>query len=320
MELTEQAPGKTRAQGGNNSSSCPPTQAANLPYGLSVDVEDYFHVEAFADQVSLEMWPNFARRVVDNTRRVLELFSRTNARATFFILGWVAEKEPKLLQEIVNAGHEIGCHSFWHRRLWRMTPEEFREDTRRALNVIQDACGQKVVGYRAPTFSLVRNSLWAVEILAEEGFLYDSSVYPIHHDLYGMPEAPRFPFRWECSSGPALSEIPLTTIRLLGWNFPVGGGGYLRILPMWYTRWALNRVRNREGKGAVLYFHPWELDPGQPRFAGKWRSRFRHYFHLGQMEKRLGELLRNTPTVGLHDFLNAHLARGPLPPYPLKSA
>jgi len=159
-----------------------------------------------------------------------------------------------------------------------------------------------------------------IEILAEVGFVYDSSVFPIHHGLYGIPDAPRFPFLWESSSGPSLSEVLLMAIRLLGWNLPVGGGGYLRILPMWYTRWALSRIRNGEGKRAVLYFHPWEIDPGQPRFEGKWRSRFRHYFHLEKMEKRLGELLCGMQAAGLHDFLKAHLARGPLPPYPLQGS
>ena len=227
----------------------PDRDSANLPDAISVDVEDYFHAEAFADRITPESWQNFPPRVVDNTRRVLDLFSRAGVKATFFILGWVADREPSLVREIVDAGHEVGCHSFWHRRLWRMTPAEFREDTRRALDVIQDACGRKVVGYRAPTFSLVRKSLWAVEILAEEGFVYDSSVFPIHHDLYGMPEAPRFPFCWKLPSGTTLFEIPMTTVRVLGWNFPLGGGGYLRILPMWYTRWGLARIRNREGQG-----------------------------------------------------------------------
>jgi len=295
------------------------TSLATLPDGLSVDVEDYFHVEAFADRISPEAWPGFPRRVVENTRRVLELLSRANARATFFVLGWVAEKEPRLLQEIVHAGHEVGCHSYWHRRLWRMTPAEFREDTRRALSVIQDACGQKVVGYRAPTFSLVRKSLWAIEILAEEGFVYDSSVFPVRHDLYGMPEAPRFPFCWKLPSGTTLFEIPMTTVRVLGWNFPVGGGGYLRILPMWYTRWGLARIRKREKEGAVVYLHPWELDPDQPRLEGRWRSRLRHYLNLRSMEKRLTELLAHATLVPMYDFLQAHLAQGSLPPYSLES-
>ncbi|MBZ5543105.1 MAG: DUF3473 domain-containing protein [Acidobacteriia bacterium] len=298
----------------------PDTSLANLPDGLSVDVEDYFHVEAFADRITPENWQNFPPRVVGNTRRVLDLFGRAGVKGTFFILGWVADREPGLVREIVDAGHEVGCHSYWHRRLWHMTPAEFRADTRRALDVIQDACGRKVVGYRAPTFSLVRKSLWAVEILAEEGFVYDSSVFPIHHDLYGMPEAPRFPFCWKPASGITLFEIPMTTVRILGWNFPLGGGGYLRIMPMCYTRWGLARIRSREGQGAVVYFHPWELDPEQPHLEGRWRSRFRHYINLKSMEDRLSDLLSHAALVPLYDFLQAHLAQGPLPPYSLESA
>jgi polysaccharide deacetylase family protein (PEP-CTERM system associated) len=200
-----------------------------------------------------------------------------------------------------------------------MTPAEFREDTRRALRVIQDACGQKVLSYRAPTFSLVRRSLWAVEILAEEGFVYDSSVYPIRHDLYGMPGAPRTPFRWPHPSGASLFEIPMTTVRIMGWNCPLGGGGYLRILPMWYTRWGLARLRKRERAGAVVYLHPWELDPDQPRLEGRWRSRFRQSCNLKSMEKRLRELLTQASFVPMQEFLQAHLARGSLPSVPIEA-
>src|ERR1051326_1045486 len=167
-----------------------PAASTGLADGLSVDVEDYYHVEAFADRITPAMWPHLPRRVADNTRRVLELLERAGAKATFFVLGWVAEREPGIVREILNAGHELGCHSYLHQRVWRLTPEEFRQDTRRALAVIEDAAGQKVLGYRAPSFSIVPKSLWALDILAQEGFLYDSSVFPIRHDLYGMPDAP----------------------------------------------------------------------------------------------------------------------------------
>jgi polysaccharide deacetylase family protein (PEP-CTERM system associated) len=281
--------------------------------GLSVDVEDYYHVEAFADKIAPSMWPDLPSRVGDNTRRVLDLLDRASAKATFFILGWVAERQPKIVREILSAGHELGCHSYWHRRVFRLTREEFREDTRRALGAIEDAGGQAVPGYRAPTFSIVAKSLWALEILAQEGFIYDSSVFPIRHDLYGMPQAPRFPFRWRCSSEQSIYEIPLTTVRMLGWNFPVGGGGYLRILPMGYTRWALQRIRHHEHKPAVVYFHPWELDPGQPRLQGRWKSLFRHYFNLKRMEPRLAALLSQSRFVPLGEYLRRNLERGPLP-------
>ena len=285
----------------------------SLPNGLSVDVEDYYHVEAFADHIRPEMWSQYPRRVADNTHRVLELFQEFGARATFFVLGCVAEQEPTLVREILSAGNEVGCHSHMHRRVSTMTPKEFREDIRRARGAIEDAGGEKVLGYRAPTFSIAGKSLWAVEILAQEGFMYDSSVFPIRHDLYGMPGAPRFPFRWLCRDGGSLFEIPPLTVRVLGRNLPVAGGGSLRILPMWYTRWALRRIRQREGRPAVVYLHPWELDPEQPRLSGTLKAKLRHYLNLGRMDRRVRELLRTGQFVPLRSFLENHLALGPLP-------
>ncbi len=281
--------------------------------GLSVDVEDYYQVEAFADRITPEMWSSFPSRVASNTRRTLELLENMRVRGTFFVLGWIAERDPGMVREIVSAGHEVGCHSYCHRCVWRMTRNEFREDTRRAKFAIEDATGRKVVGYRAPTFSIVPNSLWAIEVLAQEGFLYDSSVFPVRHDLYGIPGAPRFPFQWVCRDGRTLFEIPPLTVRVLGHNLPTGGGGYLRILPMWYTRWAVRRVRLRDRRPLVVYFHPWELDPEQPRMSGRWRSLFRHYFNLGRMEGRIRELLRLGRFVPLVDLLDSQLAQGPLP-------
>ncbi len=273
------------------------------PNALSVDVEDYFHVEAFADRVRYEDWPSFPSRVVRNTERLLELFARHGARGTFFILGWIAEREPALLRQIAAAGHEIACHSYRHAALWRLTPEEFRADTRRAVRRIEDAVGVPVVGYRAPTFSVVPRTLWALEILAEESFLYDSSVFPVVHDLYGIPEAPRFPFRWELAAGRSLYEIPPMTVRLAGRNLAVAGGGYLRLYPMWFTRWAVRRVQQSERRPVLIYLHPWEVDPAQPRLSGRWKSRLRHYRNLEQMEARLDELLRTGWFVPFREFL-----------------
>ena len=284
---------------------------------LSVDVEDYYQVEAFADRITPEMWSDFPSRVRDNTCRTLELFGNMGSRGTFFVLGWLAERDPRLVREIVSAGHEVGCHSYHHRCVWRMTRDEFREDTRRAKLALEDAGGKRVVGYRAPTFSIVQKSLWAIEILAEEGFLYDSSVFPVRHDLYGIPAAPRFPYQWVCRNGNSLFEIPPLTVRVLGRNLPVGGGGYLRILPMWYTRWAVRRIRQRDGRPLVVYFHPWELDPEQPRMSGKRKSIFRHYFNLGRMQGRIHELLSQGRFVPLMDFLQNQLAQGPLPTHPV---
>jgi polysaccharide deacetylase family protein (PEP-CTERM system associated) len=266
----------------------PNSQIADI---LSVDVEDYFHVEAFAGCVSRDDWERYPSRVRRNTLEVLSLFAEHGARGTFFVLGWVAERDPQLVREIAAAGHELACHSFAHRQVFALTPEEFRADLRRAKAAIEDAAGAKIFGYRAPTFSIVRRSLWALDILAEEGFLYDSSVFPIHHDLYGFPDAPRRAYKHSCAAGGAILEIPMSTVRIAGKNLPVGGGGYLRLLPMSYTRWAMRAVHEREQQPVVVYLHPWEIDPEQPRIAAGWKSRLRHYTGLGEMKGRLKELL-----------------------------
>jgi len=266
-------------------------QNAELCDVMSVDVEDYFHVEAFAEHVSPADWAQFPSRVRRNTLRILELFEEYRCRATFFILGWVAEREPSLVREIAEQGHEVACHSFAHRRVFTLHPEAFREDLRRARAAIENAAGVPVLGYRAPTFSIRRDSLWALEILAEEGFLYDSSVFPIRHDLYGFPEAPRFAHRRGLAGGRSIVEVPMSTVRLGNVNLPAAGGGYLRLLPLSYTRWAIQRLHRKEDQPAIVYFHPWEIDPYQPRLRGSWKSRFRHYTGLKRMELRLHRLL-----------------------------
>lgn len=264
---------------------------SSLTDALSVDVEDYFHVEAFADCVSIDNWPHYPSRFAENTRRVLEIFAAHRCHATFFVLGWIAERNPALVREIKAAGHEIACHSYAHRHVTTFIPVQFRDDLRRAKKAIEDACGAPVLGYRAPTFSIVRQSLWALEILADEGFLYDSSIFPIRHDLYGFPDAPRFLHRQPLGSGHSIFEVPLSTVRMFGTNWPAGGGGYLRLLPLSYTRWAVRQIHRAEKQPVVFYFHPWEIDPEQPRINGKWKSRFRHYTGLRSMEGRLRKLL-----------------------------
>lgn len=262
---------------------------------LSVDVEDYFHVEAFSDIVPRERWDSYPTRVEANTRHLLELFDETGVKATCFILGWVAERYPHLVQEIVRRGHEPACHSYWHRLIFRLTPAEFREDTLRAKNCIEQAAGQPVYGYRAPTFSVTEKSSWAPDVLAELGFRYDSSIFPVKHDLYGVPHAPRVPFRLDTPSGP-LSEYPMSTFRL--WNstnLPVGGGGYLRIFPYWYTSMGVRRAW-KEGLPIITYVHPWEVDPEQPRLSGRLKSRLRHYTNLAKTSERLRKL------IGLGNF------------------
>lgn len=258
---------------------------------FSVDVEDYFHVEAFADVVPRTSWDGYPLRVEDNTRRLLDLLDERGIDATFFILGWVADRCPGLVREIVARGHEVACHSYWHRLVYGMTPEEFRADTRRAKDVIEQAAGCAVTGYRAPSYSITARSLWALGILAEEGFGYDSSIFPIRHDVYGIPDAPRAP--WQVSTaGGSLVEYPISTFRVAGaTNLPVGGGGYLRLLPFWYTRFGFNRVR-AENLPLIAYVHPWEVDPDQPRIPGRLRSRLRHYTNLNKTLARLSALLR----------------------------
>ncbi len=257
---------------------------------VSVDVEDYFHAEAFSDIVDRARWDSYASRVEPNTRRLLELLAGLNIHGTFFVLGWVAERFPALVREIASGGHELACHSYWHRLIYKLDPAEFREDTRRAKNIIEQIAGQAVTGYRAPTYSVIDRSVWALEVLAELGFTYDSSIFPIHHDRYGMPGAPRSPFRFQTRSGP-MTEFPITTFRLAGHNLPVGGGGYLRLLPRLYTRLGLKRVQ-KEGLPIVIYIHPWEVDPEQPRLPARMSTRLRHYTNLGQTLDRFESVLQ----------------------------
>jgi polysaccharide deacetylase family protein (PEP-CTERM system associated) len=295
---------------GSNSSRPSPGDLRDL---LSVDVEDYYHVEAFADCVSPRSWPDFPPRVEANTRRILQIFREHACRATFFVLGWVAERNPQLVREIVDAGHEVACHGYSHRRVSSLTPDEFRADLRRAKQVVEDAAGVPILGYRAPTFSIGQKNLWALEILSEHGFLYDSSIFPIRHDLYGFPRAPRFPHRLELRSQRTLFEIPMTTVRVGGLTWPAGGGGHLRLLPMRYTRWAIRHIHEKERQSVVLYLHPWELDPGQPRIDGKWKSRIRHYTGLGSMEGRLRELLASGSYMPMIDFVRRLDSSGEVP-------
>jgi polysaccharide deacetylase family protein (PEP-CTERM system associated) len=257
---------------------------------VSVDVEDYFHAEVFSGVVDRARWDSYPSRVEVNTRRLLELLATLNVHATFFVLGWVAERFPALVRDIAAGGHELGCHSYWHRLIYKLEPAEFREDTRRAKSIIEQIAGQPVTGYRAPTYSVIDRSVWAFDILTELGFTYDSSIFPIHHDRYGMPGAPRAPFRFQTPSGP-MTEFPITTFRLVGHNLPVGGGGYLRLLPRLYTRLGLKRVQ-KEGLSTVIYIHPWEVDPEQPRLPARLSSRLRHYTNLSKTLKRFQDVLQ----------------------------
>jgi polysaccharide deacetylase family protein (PEP-CTERM system associated) len=258
-----------------------------------VDVEDYFQVEAFAGQVKRESWEQWPSRVVPNTQRILDLFDEYNAKGTFFFVGWVADKFPHLVREVQSRGHEIACHSYWHRTIYSLTPEEFRKDTRLAKQIIENTTGMPVNGYRAPSWSITKNSLWALDILAEEGFTYDSSIYPIHHDLYGVPGAKRFPYDYSCSNGLKLREFPPATLQFLGTNFPVAGGGYLRIFPQAYTELAFRTFEKKYRERLVVYLHPWEIDPEQPRIHSSLKSRLRHYTNLRSMQANISAVLRH---------------------------
>lgn len=259
---------------------------------LSFDVEDYFQVGAFADRVDRSDWDRFPSRVTANTEKILKLLAEVDCRATFFVLGWVAEKHPHLIRRIAACGHEVGCHSSAHRRVFEMSPAEFREDSRRAKQSLEDACGRAMQGYRAPSFSITHASLWAFEILAELGFTYDSSIFPVQHPNYGMPDGPRFPFSVKTNAG-TIVEFPMPTLSVAGLRAPLAGGAYLRILPYRYTRWGIRFLNEREERPVCVYVHPWELDPEQPRMKGGRTARLRHYLGLRGTERKLRRLLRD---------------------------
>jgi polysaccharide deacetylase family protein (PEP-CTERM system associated) len=270
---------------------------------LTVDLEDYFHVSAYAGKVRLEEWDSYPSRVAANTDRLLAMLAEYNCLATFFVLGWVAEKKPEVVARVAAAGHEIACHSLLHRKIFDLTPQEFREDTRRAKAVIEDATGKKVLGYRAPSFSVTKKSSWALEILASEGFQYDSSVFPVEHPSYGVPEAPRTPFWVNTPSGRIL-EFPMPTLTIGSRRSPIGGGAYLRFLPYSYTRWAIRHLNQYENFPVCVYIHPWELDPEQPRLGGSLSARARHYFGLRGTEAKLRKLLSDVEFCPLGSLIS----------------
>ena len=257
---------------------------------LTIDVEDYFQVNAFAKLIHQNQWDSYPLRVNENTRRILDLLYSFSISATFFILGWVAERLPALTKEIHRRGHEIACHGYGHELIYTIGPERFRADIRRSKMVLEDQCGERINGYRAPSYSITGKSLWALDILVEEGFTYDSSIFPVIHDTYGIPNADRFPHVLRTEAG-SLVEFPLTTLplRLCGkeMKLPIAGGGYLRLLPAELISWGIGQINNREKQPAVLYFHPWELDPGQPRIKAGMKSQFRHYLNLHRTEGKL---------------------------------
>ena len=259
---------------------------------LSVDVEDWFQVGAFETVIARDAWDDLPQRVERNSEAVLDLFDRAGVKATFFTLGWVAARYPALIRRIAEAGHEVASHGWDHVRVHTMTSAIFRADLERARIAIEDACGQSPKGYRAPSFSIDKRTPWAHEVLAAEGYAYSSSVAPVRHDHYGWPEAPRFAHR--PLPGAELIELPVTTVELGGRRLAAGGGGFFRLLPFRFSTWAISRVNDAEQRPAVFYFHPWEIDPGQPRVEGApLKSRLRHYSRLDAMESKLMRLLKS---------------------------
>jgi len=268
----------------------PASAAAPDANALTVDVEDYFQVQAFFGVIDRSSWPERECRVEGNVDRILALFAEHGARATFFTLAWIAERYPHVVRRIVAAGHELASHGSEHRRADEQSRTEFRNDVARAKAVLEDIGGAAVKGYRAPSFSVMRGNLWVMETLVEAGYRYSSSTYPITHDNYGLTDAPRFAFH--PLSGEDFLEIPVTSLRWLGRNWPCGGGGYFRLLPYGLSKLALDSVRRQDRRPFVFYFHPWEIDPGQPRIEAPLKSRIRHYTNLDLMEDKLARLLK----------------------------
>ena len=264
--------------------------APAITNALTIDVEDYFQVSAFAPHIRREDWDARECRVEANVDRILALLAARDTRATFFTLGWVAERYPQLVRRIVAGGHELASHGYGHQRASDLNREELWQDVSRAKQLLEDLSGRAVQGYRAPSFSIGTGNLWAFDVLARAGHRYSSSIYPIRHDHYGMPDAPRFAYRLDNG----MLEVPVTTLRLLDRNLPSSGGGYFRLLPYALSRWMIGRVNRQDREAAVFYFHPWELDTGQPRIPGIGaKTRFRHYVNIPRMERRLGALLRD---------------------------
>lgn len=258
---------------------------------LTIDVEDYFMVSAFADKIKFEDWYRYESRVELNTQRVLDILDEYGVKATFFVLGWVAEHYPTLIRKICTRGHEIACHGYNHRLIYDLSLKEFREDTRKAKALIEDIIGESIKGYRATSYSITKNTLWTLDILIEEGFIYDSSIFPIYHDRYGYPEFSRFPVIIPRKGVGEILEIPLSTVRFLGRNLPIAGGGYLRLFPVRFVEWGIHSINEKELQPAIIYLHPWEVDPKQPRLNGSRISHFRHYINIDKTHFKLKRLL-----------------------------
>ena len=269
---------------------------------MTVDVEDYFHVAALAKSISVKDWEKIPSRVESNTKRLLDLYDKYDIKVTFFVLGWVAERFPNLVKEIFQRGHEIASHGYSHQLIYSQSQSVFREETIRSKKILEDITGDAVLGYRAASYSITKKSLWALDILYEEGFKYDSSIFPVRHDNYGIPGFPTEPHLAKTPSGRQIIEYPLATYKMLGQTLPVAGGGYFRIYPYWLSKYFYKRI-NCNNKSFVFYLHPWEIDPEQPRVKASCLSTFRHYRNLDKTEARLTDLVSNFPFTTMKQAL-----------------
>jgi len=270
---------------------------------MTVDVEDYFHVAALARSIDRSRWDEMEFRAGASTRRLLDLFEEHQLKATFFVLGWVARRSPELIREIHSRGHEIASHGMSHKLVFDQTPQEFASETYESKALLEDIIGAPVLGYRASTYSITKRSLWALDILKEAGFSYDSSIFPISHDVYGIPDAPQTPSIITTPKGASLVEFPMSTAPMFGTRLPVSGGGYFRLLPYWLTRHGLRKLNDRLRRPFIFYLHPWEIDPDQPRIPTRWLSRFRHYTNLERCEGRLRRLIGEFRFAPVRDVL-----------------
>lgn len=272
---------------------------------MTVDVEEHFQVSAFENQVNISEWNEHPSRVTNNTEKLLDLFDQRNIKITFFVLGWVAEQHPDLVKLIAERGHEVACHGYSHQLVYNQTPDVFKEETVKAKAILEQLVQQPVRGYRAASYSITRQSLWAIDILAEAGFEYDSSIFPVHHDRYGIPDAPQQVHIARTEQGNEIVEFPLSTLKTPGPSIPIAGGGYFRIYPYWLTRLLWNAAIKRQQEPLIFYLHPWEIDPGQPRIANaSLLSRFRHYNNLGRTKGRLSQLVQDFPFCTMGEIID----------------
>lgn len=276
---------------------------------LTIDVEDYFHVNAFKGYIDASQWDHYPVRVTENTLKILDILDEFSVKATFFVLGWVADRCPAVIRDIRDRGHEIACHGYGHELVYGIGPNKFRKDIRRCKALLEDISGSGVYGYRAPTYSITKRSLWALDILIEEGFLYDSSIFPIYHDTYGIPDSDRFFHVMKRPTG-TIKEFPMSTVQFrigaLAYRMPIAGGGYLRLFPEWILKKSIHYINTREGQPVVIYFHPWEIDHDQPRIKAGFRSRFRHYINLDKTVGRVRNLLSSFKFTSMDVVLDVH--------------